>query len=197
MKKYKFLFIYGLIIIIALIGIMFIIPDSFFLGKYNYDIKLLNNSSQSTEEELEKKEFIDYQTQQENLKNGNYEYEYILLDSMSSKSYTYKCSGIVNGNIESGSCTSPVNISYTEKTKAEAFSKIDSNYLNINYLFNVLKDIEPELTQYTKTREYKYIVKIKDLETEIIIDTTADEITQIEISNAYMTYLLKYSNMNY
>ncbi len=197
MKKYKFLIIYGIIIIIALLCIMFIIPDSVFLKLYSDEINLLNSSYQeSTSTEKEKKEFTDYQVQQEHLINGNYNYEYNILDSMSSTSYTYKCNGIVNGQIESGSCTSPEVISYTENSKKEALSKININYVNVEYIFNLVKEIEPELTQYTTIREYKYITKINNIETEIIVDTNNDEITQIEISNAYMTYLLKYSNIN-
>ena len=117
MKNNKFLFVYGLLIIIALICIMFLIPDSFFLGQYQDEIELLQSTTGTSEEKEEKTEFTDFSLQQEHLLNGNYEYEYNILDSMTTTTYTYKCSGQVNKEVESGSCTSPETVSYTEITK--------------------------------------------------------------------------------
>mgnify|MGYP003317624954 FL=1 len=48
----------------------------------------------------------------------------------------------------------------------------------------------------TKSRIYTYKTSIEKLETDIIVTTDLDAITQIEISNAYMTYILKYNNVN-
>lgn len=188
-KRKILLIVYAIIILILLIAIMFIIPDSFFIKKYE-GIEIPSNKT-------EKKEFIDYEIQKEHLINNQYEYEYVLLDSMSKESNTYKCSGKTNKTIESGSCTSPEVISYTEKDKKEVFSKIDINYLNPTYIFNKIKNITPKETKYVTLREYNYQTMIEDLDTEIIIYTDLDEITKIEISNAYMTYILKYSNVSY
>ena len=55
------------------------------------------------------------------------------------------------------------------------------------------KDIEPKEFTYNKTRELTYNTKILDLETEIVFYTDLDNITQINISNAYMTYVFKYN----
>lgn len=186
-KRGKLLVVYAIIIFIALITILFIIPDSFFLSRYNnIDLPIDNNTE-------EKKEFIDYEIQKSNLMENNFEYEYLLLDSMRSKTYKYDCTGKVSGDIESGSCRLPEKFSYTEVTKKESFSKIDINYLDPTYIFNLLKDAEPVETKYQTLREYKYNVAIKDLETEVIVFTDINEINKIEISNAYMTYIIKYN----
>lgn len=185
--KNKLLITYAIIIFVLLILIIFIMPDSFFLGRYK-EVELPQNNTK-----VEHKEFIDYEIQKEELQKNNFEYEYLLLDSMGTKTYTYKCSGKISDNIESGTCESPEKFSYTESTKKDAFSKIDINYLNPRYLFELLKNIEPVKTEYQTLREYKYVTKIEDIETEIIVFTNLNEITKVEISNAYMTYIIKYN----
>lgn len=188
-KRKNLLIAYALIIFIALITIMFIIPDSFFLGKY--DTNIIEPKKDSGP-----KEFVDYETQKSNLMKNNFEYEYLILDSMRSKTYQYDCSGKINETIESGTCTSPEKFSYTEANKKESFSKINIDYLDPTYIFNLIKDITPEETKYPTLREYKYVTTIEDLETDIIVHTDLNEITKIEISNMYMQYIIKYNNVN-
>lgn len=188
-KTKKILGIYAIIVIIALICILFIIPDSFFENLYK------TNEIPTTE--TEPKEFTDYEEQKSHLLMNQYNYEYLLLDSMGTKTYTFECSGQKKDTLESGSCTSPTNISYTEKTKAEVFSKIKEDYINPQTLFEIIEENQPEETKYTTTREYLYKVKIEDLDTEITITTDLEEITKICIRNSYMTYILKYSNVSY
>jgi len=189
-KRKKALTIYSLVILVALIAIMFLIPDSFFMKLYGKNIEKVKN------QEIIKKEFTDYNTQQERLLKKKYQYEYELLDSLTDKTYYYKCTGNLNGEVESGSCTSPETISYTEKNKKERF-KIDTKYTDIKNIFELIKDQKPEETKYQFRREYKYETKIKKLKTEIIVYTDIDNITKIEISNAYMTYIIKFSNVSY
>jgi len=189
-KRKKALKIYGIIIIIALTAIMFVIPDSAFLKLYNKNIKKINN------QEVKENNFVDYDTQIEHLLNKQFKYEYLLLDSLSDKSYTYNCSGKIDKDIESGTCTEPERISYTETTKKDLF-KINTNYLDISYIFDYLKDYKPEETKYRSSREFKYNTKLEDLDTEIIVYTDLDEITKVEISNKFMTYVLKYSDISY
>ncbi len=193
-KKNKLLVIYAIIIFVLLIAIMFIIPDSFFKGMYDtIDIPSPTSSN-------EKREFIDFEIQKDNLLKNKFEYEYLLLDSMGTETYTFKCSGKINDKIESGTCTSPEAFSYTESTKKDAFSKINIDFLNPSYIFNLIKEVEPIETKYPTIRDYNYKTNIKfnedDLETEIIIHTDLNEITKIEISNAYMTYIIKYNRVN-
>ena len=112
MNNKKFLLIYGIIIIILLLGIMFFIPDDFFKKQYD-DIDIPTT---------EKKDFISYETQIENLLNKQYEYEYLILDSIGTKSYTYECSGKMDDTIESGTCTKPKKVSYTEQNKKDVYN---------------------------------------------------------------------------
>ncbi len=186
MNNKKFLLIYGIIIIILLLGIMFFIPDDFFKKQYD-DIEIPTT---------EKKDFVSYETQIENLLNKQYEYEYLILDSIGTKSYTYECSGKMDDTIESGTCTKPKKISYTEQNKKDVYKEIEINYIDVEYIFNSIKDIEPTIEKMTKTRIYTYKTAIEKLETDITVTTDLDAITQIEISNAYMTYILKYNNVN-
>jgi hypothetical protein len=189
-KRKKILIGYGVVILIILIAIMFIIPDSAFLKLYNKNIKKIEN------QEVAKKEFIDYDTQKERILNKQFKYEYLLLDSLSNKTYKYNCNGTLDKDIESGTCTEPERLSYTEQTKRETF-KINVDYLDIAYILNLVKDITPEEIKYQTTREYTYKTTLDKLDTEILIYTDLENITKVEISNKYMTYILKYSDISY
>ena len=192
-KRKKALLIYGLVIFIALMSIMFFIPDSAFLKIYDKNIKKVKNTNSTTNTEVK---FVDYDTQKERILKKQFKYEYVLLDSLSDKSYKYKCSGTINKEVESGTCTEPETISYTEKTKKDSF-KINTNYVDVTYLLNYIKDYEPEITTYNKTREFLYKTNLEKLDTDITIYTDLENITKIEISNEYMTYILKYDDISY
>lgn len=187
-KRKTILIIYFIVVAIALITILFILPDSFFQKNYEE----FNNFSQPI-----KKEFVDYSIQQAHLLKRKYEYEYKLLDSMGSQTYTYECKGTLDEEIESGTCKLPEKMSYNEKNKDEIYKNINTNYLDVEYIFNLIEDVEPQITKYQTFREYNYNIKIKELSTEIVIHTDLNEITKIYISNAYMTYILKYTNVSY
>ena len=181
-KRKILLLIYAIIIILILVFILFIAPDSMFTE--DTDIKLPETNT---------KEFIDYQEQQQHLILKNYNYEYDLLDSMSQKTYHFDC----EGQKENGTCSLPEKLTYTEKNYQETFKNIDYNYLDPEFIFNLLKDIKPEETKYQSYREYTYNIKIKDLDTELVVTTDYDNINNILISNAYMTYILKFNNVKY
>ena len=186
-KRKKSLIIYGFVILIILL-VIFIIPDSFYMKLYSKNIEKIENST--------KIEFVDYDTQKERLLANKFKYEYLILDSMSNVSYQYKCSGTINEDVESGTCSEPEKISYTEANKKEVF-KINTDYVDIKYLFDLLSKTEPEVTKYQTSREYNYKVDIEKLDTEIIVYTDVDNINKIEISNKYMTYIIKISDVSY
>lgn len=204
MKESKnFLTIYAIVIIVLLVLILFILPDDFFSRKYNDNVEQLNEEINKAKEEQEKKEtekakeFVDYKEQQNRILNGNFEYEYILMDSMGTKTYTFNCKGKKNGSIESGSCTTPTTFSYTEKDKNSKFKeKIDPTYIIEENIFNLINKVEPSLESHNLYREYTYETKIKDLDTTIIVQTTKDNISKVTVLNSYMTYMIKYSNVN-
>ena len=206
-KRKKALTIYAIVIFIILIAILFIIPDSVFLKFYPSKIPQISGETNE-----EKKEFADYDKQKERLLNKEFDYEYVLLDSMNKKSYIYRCNGSVNKEKDNGFCTShstinkmdeedtsedqTIPITYNEKNKKEEL-KIDISYLDPEVIFNLLKDVTPKETRNQTFREFNYKTKIKDLSTEIIVYTNLDNITKIEINNQYMNYIIKFSNIKY
>ena len=204
MKESKnFLVIYAIVIIVLLVLIMFILPDSFFSRKYDQNTQQFLEANEKLKEEQErleaekKKEFVDYEIQKQNILNGNYDYKLLLLDSMGTETYTYQCEGKKTGNTESGSCTSPEVFSYTEQNKTQQFKKyIDPKYIEPTNIFELIKDVEPSVESHNLYREFTYKTKIKDLETKVLIQTTKDNISKIMIENTYMGYIINYSGVN-
>ena len=121
MKESKnFLIIYAIVIFVLLILILFILPDSFFGKAYEQNTQYFKEQiekEKKEKEELEKekkKNYIDFEEQKKQILNGTYDYEYIFIDSMGTETFTYKCTGSKKNKIETGTCTSPYNFSYTE-----------------------------------------------------------------------------------
>ena len=190
MKNNKFLKIYAIIITIVLILIMFLIPDSFFL-----ELQTKLHKQETKELKNDALDFEKLETQKERILNNDLEYEYLMLDSIGTSSKTVECSGKITESKETGICNSKEKISYTKETKKDAFLEMDIKYIDEKYIFDTIKDIEPTETTYNNSRELIYKTKILDLDTDITIYTDLDNITQISISNAYMTYVFKYSNI--
>ena len=190
MNNKKFLKIYGLIIIILLL-VIFIIPDEFYL---KLETKL--HKQEITVKENESYTFIEIKKQQEKLLTDNYQYEYLMLDSIGEKTITVSCKGEQKDNTDNGSCTQSEEKTYTKETKKDTILSMNVKYLDLEYIFNAIKDIEPTEITYTKTRELLYKTKILELDTDITIYTDLENITQINISNAYMTYVFKYTSIN-
>lgn len=203
MKEAKsFLAIYAVIIVVLLGVVMFVLPDSFFSRKYEENTKEFLEAHEQANKEREeyetekKKPFVDYQKQQEIILNGTYDYEYIFLDSMGTETYDYNCSGKKNKNVDSGTCTNPEAISYTEQNKKEKLNKYtDSTYMIEKNIFDLIKNIEPEEETHQVYRKFTYKTKIKDLETTIEIETKKDYISKITLLNPYMSYMFKYDNV--
>lgn len=203
MKESKnFLAIYGIVIIVLLVLILFILPDDFFSRKYEQNIDAFNaarEQDQQKREEIEaekKKEFVDYKEQQNQILNGEYDYEYLLIDYNGTETLTYECTGKKARTVDSGSCTSPSIFSYTEKDKLEKFKKyMDPTYIEPKNIFNLVNKLEYSLESHQLYREYTYNTKINKLDTKIVIQTKKDYITKITILNPYMQYIINYSNV--
>lgn len=185
----KALIIYAIVVIIALIIILFVIPDSVF---YKIGGKKMNSDLPTVVDN-----FVSIEDAEKNLTKNKYSYEYTILDSIGTKSYSFKCQGTRNEDLESGTCTSPKKVSYTEKDKEKVFKEIQNEFLEPKKVFKLLKDIKPNITKYQSTREYEYKVSLDKLDTTITIETDKENITKIEIMNGYMSYILKYSNIDY
>ncbi len=188
-KKFNFIAIYAILILVALAIILFILPDSFFTERFEEKVP------EEIKENINKRKFKDYQEQIDNLLKKKFDYEYNILDSMGTKTYIFNCEGKMSSDKDTGACYMPSKKEYTEKNYKEVYS-INTDYLDVENIFNLIKDTEPKLQTEATTRTFKYTSKIKDLDTDITIQTNLENITEIEISNAYMTYTLKYSNVN-
>ena len=172
----KFLIGYGVIIATLLIFILFIAPDKMFI-----------KSSNSTKNTTTKEDFKDYKKQQKELINNNYKYHF----DINYNSKTYKCSGAKDDNGLSGECSEPKKIKYNQDNINDKLT-IDTNYLNPEYVFDLIKDIEPILENLYVKRYYTYNVKLVGLDGKIIVYTDTKHITQISIMNGYYTYSIYY-----
>ena len=188
LTRKKFLTIYAAIIIGALIYIIFIAPSSFFTH---------HKTNKVTEIELQDN-YQDIMTQLDHLINGTYDYDYNILDSIGDKSVMYICSGKKSDIDDVGACTKPKKITYNLKNKNDNLNGLNHNLLDIAYIKNLIDGKDPTIKKYEKTRYLTFKeIKIDDLDTDISIMTNYDEIEQIEITNGYETYVIKYSNIAY
>ena len=173
----KFLITYGIIIVLLLVFILFIAPDKMFM-----------KSSNSTKNTTVKEKFKDYKKQQKELINSNYKYHF----DVNYNTKTYKCSGEKNDKGISGECSEPKDLKYNQDNISKKL-KLNTDYLNPKYVFDFVKDIEPELENLYVKRYYTYNVKLVGLDGKIIVYTDREHITQISIMNGYFTYSIYYN----
>lgn len=185
MKNKKFLIIYALIIIVALVAILFIIPDKEFLkDKKGYEEFIKN---------AEKQKYISLEEQKQRLLKDEYDYSYNVLHN----NKQYVCTGSKKDGTESGRCTAPTSISYTEKDKFDEDKLYEIKFVEPKYIFERIKDLEYTQSIVNEEKVYTYNTKISTFETTIKIYTGRENISHIEIENGVMTYILKYKNIKY
>ena len=189
-KKNKFLFVYIIIIIAILISIMFLVPDSFikkfsrFRSFYDKDGVIIEPSEEAT--------VLPYEKQIENLQKNHYSYEYLI----NYKNVTYRCKGTKDGEYDQGRCTSPKEIEYTTSTYKETYKDVDTNLLDVDYIFNMIKDIEPEKSTINGIDIYNYEIPKSQDSILVSVQSNGDHITEIRISRGYYVYQMKYSNID-
>lgn len=184
MKK-KFLIIYAVLIIIALIAILFIIPDKEFLkDKEGYEEFIKN---------AEKQKYESLETQKERLLKNEYEYEYNVIHN----NKQYVCTGSKIDGTESGRCTSPKSISYTEEDKFNEDKLYEIKFVEPEHIFKRINDLEYTQSIVNEERVYTFQTKISEFETTIKIYAGKENISRIDIENGVMTYILKYKNVRY
>jgi len=182
MARKKFLIIYGIVILILLIVILFIVPDKFFMkGHDDEEVKV-----PITE--------VAYEDQIKKLRNNKYDYNYLIMYDINYDESIYKCDGKIDGDKEEGSCTSPSDISYTEKNKSEVFKNIKLEYMDLNYIFDLVKDVEPKIENYYNTKKYIYNLLLDKVNSDITIYSAVDRIIEVELSNQYGSYVIKIKN---
>lgn len=181
----KFLIIYAIIIVVALLAILFIIPDKEFLkDKKGYEEFVKN---------AEKQKYESLETQKERLLKNEYEYEYNVLHN----DKQYVCTGSKIAGTESGRCTSPRSISYTEKDKFNEDKLYEIKFVEPEHIFKRIQDLEYTKSIVNEERVYIFNTKISKFDTTIKIYTGKENISRIDIENGVMTYILKYKNIKY
>ena len=176
----KFLFIYTLVIIVILI-IMFVADDRFFINEKKEKAKIKEVISNKPTYEEQLKELI----------NKEYEYHY----SLNYNGITYKCQGTKKKEEEKGKCSEPKSIEYTNENYKDVFKDINTDYLDVKYIYNQIKDIEPEVTRINVQRYYTYNVNILKIKGDIKIYSDSEKITQITIANGFLTYVLYFDSI--
>ncbi len=179
-KNYKFLFIYSILIIIVLILMLFVVDDKFFVAKK----KVTTN----TKETIKTKS---YQEQLDALMKSSFSYHY----DLNYNGKTYKCEGTKTKEEEKGKCTEPKVIEYTNDNYNEVFKDINTDYLNLDYIYKIIKDKKPTMTNLNVKRYYTYNVNILNLKGDIIVYSDLKRITQITIANGYLTYVLYFDSL--
>ena len=189
MKK-RISIIVGVILVLFLI--MVLLPDSFFQkhSKYGWfyesDMFKNNNGKEATASWS-----VTLDEMMEKLLKNKYSYSY----NLENRSYKYICSGTKDGDKDNGSCTSPEEVSYSNENFSEVFNRVNTSYLDVSYIYGLIKDVEGESIQYQETREYYYQVVSNDVDTEIYIYTTEESIYKIQILNSYLTYIIEYKDI--
>ena len=196
MKNYKLLIIYGIVIVIALVLIIFVIPDSFFERKYMKNYEEIMGGSETKEETPA--EYVDLNTQKERLLKKNYTYSYqISAYVKKEETMTYNCKGTKLNGKEEGLCTKPDAISYNEKNMKEKLEYVNQKYLDPEYVFNLIKDLDVEPYESYGVRIYTYKIKMSGIDTQIELYTDRENIVQIVLGSAKETYVMKYSEITY
>lgn len=187
-KKNKFLIIYGIIILIILIIILFVLDDDFIRKHSKFKNYYNNNNTTVTEK---KEEFTSYEDQINKLRQNKYKYSYELIHN----NITYNCEGIKNKEEDNGHCDLPEKISYTKENYESVYSKINAKFLDVNYIFDSLKEYEPKKEEYKDQRMFIYTIKTSTGTNDITVYTDYNNITKICIAKGYLTYILKYSDI--
>ena len=190
MKK-RICIIIGVILVLFLVLIL--LPDSFYKkhSKYGwfYENNFIgepDNSSVLDGWDLSIDDLFD------KLLKNKYSYNY----NLQNKNYTYICNGKKNGEDDNGSCSSPKKIDYNINNFKEVFKNINTNYLDISFIYDLVKDIDGESIQENdSSRRYEYNIVNNNVKTDIYIFTNKSNIRKIMIMNDSLTYIIEYSNI--
>lgn len=179
MKNNKFLIIYGVMIIVLLLVMFFIAPDDMFV-KDNKNDKVIKDVEKKV------KKYKDYEEQKKALLEGTYNYDLRL----NYDGKNYECNANIKKKSFNGNCDISSNIiNYDNKNYKNVLKKIGPEFFDFEYVLDLIKDIKPELKDYSGERKYTYDVKLYKLDGEIVINTDYDNINKITIANGYFVYV--------
>lgn len=179
-KKNYFWLSYVFIILIALLLIVFVLPDHFFS-------KTTNGTNPNNTDATDEFPFREYEEMQENLEQENYAYRYEIMGDTSiyiyeGKKDKEKEQGKFSGNDE-------------EYTYTSLNDLINKELVSMPTIFLLIHDVEPKIQTYKNTRMYTYTTLYQDIETEITIYTDLENITRIVIGSVLYQYNLTYTNI--
>ena len=181
MKNNRFLFIYGVIIIVLLLIMFFIAPDNMFVKDNKNEIEITN-----VETNKEKKEYKDYEEQKKELLEGIYRYDLRL----NYDGENHECNAHVKNKSFKGNCDIRGKIiNYDNKDYKSVLKKIGPEFFDFEYVLDLIKNIKPVLKDYGGERKYTYDVKLYKLDGQIVINVDYDNINKITIANGYFVYV--------
>lgn len=161
-----------------------------------------NNANNPEVKKEEIASFEKYETMQENLLNGCFNYEYKVIEENITTIYTgeklndaeigYKETkdGIIK-YIKDKDITYKVVLDEKEELQ-NLFDETDESFLNINIIFENLKEYLYNITKNESTREINYN---KD-GYKVVVKTDLKNITNITIENENKTYELQFTNVD-
>lgn len=191
LKEHKGLVIYSLIIIVLLFVILFVLDDDFIKRHSSFKSFFKTEQVTTTEQDNQTK-FLSYEEQIQKLEQNKYKYQY----EIDYNGTYYECSGTKNKEEDNGTCTKPNVVTYNKDTFNDTFAKINTKFLDVNYIFTSLAEYEPQEEKYGEERVFVYKIKTSNGTNEISVYTNYENITKICIAKGYLTYILKYSDID-
>ena len=189
----KFLTVYIIIIIIILVYIVFLAPDSFIKEHSRFRSFYQNGELiPSGDDTPIGDEPIPYEDQIKKLKNKHYSYEYLI----DYNNVMYKCKGNKDGEFDQGRCTKPSEVEYTTQTLKDVYKGLETDLLDVDYIFNMIKDIKYTKSNMGELDVYKYEIPEKKDSIEVTVYSDRTSITEILITRRYYAYQLTFSNIN-
>ena len=140
----------------------------------------INNTQEKNEEIIS---FEKYETMQDNLLNGCFNYEYKIIEENITTIYTGK-------KLNDTEITYKVVLDEKEELP-NLYDESDKSFLNINIIFENLKEYLYNITKNESTREINYN---KD-GYKVVVKTDLKNITNITIENENKTYELQFTNV--
>lgn len=186
------------------IFLLFVIIISYIGGEATQNE--VNNNQNTNQVEEEQKVFKDYIEMQSDLLKNNYEYEYII--TVADSKVVYKGERIdatETGYRENSLETIKYYIDETGLYKVlmdelyamdKLYENINESYIDLEYIFNEIKNMSVTTEEVEETRTYTYNYVIENINYEVIVTTNLDAITKIAIKFEDKQYELNYSKIN-
>ena len=188
----KFLTVYIIIVIFVLVYIVFLAPDSFIKEHSRFRSFYQNGELIPSGDDTDVIVPVAYEEQIKQLKNKHYSYEYLI----DYNNVMYKCKGNKDGEYDQGRCTKPTEVEYTTQTLKDVYKDIEIDLLDVDHIFDMVKDIEYTKSNMGELDVYKYEIPAKKDGIEVTVYSDHTAITEILITRRYYAYQLKFNNIN-